>query len=403
MTPATLFDTQVWQIARTEISDPQQYQDLRQTNDERYLDSLDAIRSGQAAGALSPFAKAYLGLFLDIPGGIEPPARVYLLANDRLADAVLQGFCAILNRGDLPSANLIGTGASRQHENPAAYVVLAGMDFLAERSMNALRQLPPQTLAAALCFHFSHAGYHHAEWVDYLITQRQEITITTLRDYWLGLVGKNAKHLPGLQQILTHPAGTVILKGTCLTLLHDWHGHKISTFKELLLFALHYEDRQSLTRLTQDKLAQAGSLPLTERTYWMTTRFLLAPSLQAANLADYAVRSKEKILPLLDFAVAALKAGGRERLQVPPQAIAQLLRIIAPVFRRNVGRLGLIDETSTSILWLFDQLGNDSDPGAAEALSWLRQVRVMRMYEDVMNEMIEKQAALTETPAEPAK
>ena len=64
---------------------------------------------------LIPFAKAYLGMFYVIDKALAEEDKVKLLANTELAEAVLAGFVAILNREGLPSVEQIGH-AKAQHE-----------------------------------------------------------------------------------------------------------------------------------------------------------------------------------------------------------------------------------------------------------------------------------------------
>jgi hypothetical protein len=362
--------------------------DLEQTrieNDRRLAGQLPEIRSGRASETLAAFAKAYLGLYLDIDNGLDPEDRVGLVASERLTEAVLEGFEASLARSDLPRPSEIAEGMSHSDPFPVGYSVLAGLDRLYRRSPGGVMALPDTTLGAGLCFHYANKTRHRDKWVEALLSERPQLAIKTLGELWSTLIVRRVDYLPAFQQVLGGEDRAAIAGQLVLPVLRQWAVCKARVLKVLLHSALRHADHAQLMTLVEARLEEGASHDVRPRVYWLATAFLLAPERYGQVLADYCSRSREKALPLLDFAVAALSPDKGQQLKLPPAALGQLLRILAPAFPRNEHMRGALDENSQKVLWLFDQLGEDTSVEAIGALNRLRRVRVMRTYADVLD------------------
>ena len=108
----------------------------RRATDEQLAARIAAIRQGQDIDALVPFAKAYLGLFREIDPALAPATRLLMVASPEVADAVLTGFDRVLRRSDIaPPCDIVAAG-DRAYCEAFGYVMLAGMDRRAARSLD---------------------------------------------------------------------------------------------------------------------------------------------------------------------------------------------------------------------------------------------------------------------------
>jgi hypothetical protein len=113
----------------------------------------------------------------------------------------------------------------------------------------------------------------------------------------------------------------------------------------------------------------------------------LSPEEFGQHLANYIGRVKQKVLPLLDFMMKVEASDSGSQIQFSPMMDAQLLRIIAPIFppqEHSYGHMGGIDVNSRNVMRLFHKLATDPHPEAPEAITWLRKVRVMKIYTNVI-------------------
>lgn len=368
------------------------FDEARARADDKLGGRIAAIAAGRAPEVLDPFAKAYLGLFLEIDDALPRDDRVRLLASEPLAEALLSGFEALLQRDDLPDPARIGQRLARGERYPLGYPVLAGVERRLARDPGSLLDLPPATLASALCFHFANTASHRHPWVATLLTERPDLCADALTRFWDPLREHTKEFLPGLRDVL-RTEGADALRGQLVpTLLEHWPASGHGVQRELLLTALRTLDHDLLLALARRRLAQ-GDADVKRRVYWLATAYLLAPREFAQPLLEYASRWREKTLPLLDFTCAVLGQERESGMAVAPATLAHLLRIIAPTFRRNAPATGGLDAVAGQVLSLFERLAADASDEAAAAVAGLRRVRVMGMYADVLADVQRRQSA----------
>lgn len=355
---------------------------------------LDELRRGESADTLEPFAKAYLGMFLEIDEQLEPVERVRLLAAAPIADALLQGFVATLYRPDLPTPAEIGRALRDNQLHAVGYVVLAGIDHYCSGAADDVLALPARTLSSALCLHFANTPNRRDRWAARIISERADIAADAFIELWREMLTESTDYLPGLGYMLTADFAVPVLSRVLPMLLRQWTSCNPAVQRRLLEAALCQLEHEDLLNQARTALASNTDMAVKKRVYWLATAFLLAPEEFAARLADYAGRWREKTLPLLDFTVGVL-SGSERPLRLPATALGQLVRIIAPTFRRNEHRNGGLDAASAQVLWLFDLLARDHSQEAIEAVRQLRKARVLRMYSDALDEVERRQRSST--------
>lgn len=351
---------------------------------------LDELRRGESAGMLEPFAKAYLGMFLEIDEQLAPVERVRLLSGPPIADALLQGFVATLYRPDLPTPAEIGRALRDNRLHAIGYVVLAGIDHCCSGAADDVLALPARALSSALCLHFANTPNRRDRWAAQIIRERADIAADAFIELWREMLAESTDYLPGLGYMLTADFAAPVLSRVLPMLLRQWTTCNPAAQRRLLEAALCHLKPEDLLDQARAALASNADMAVKKRVYWLATAFLLAPEEFAAVLADYAGRWREKTLPLLDFTAGVLSSSDRP-LRLSATALGQLVRIIAPTFRRNEHRNGGFDAASAQVLWLFDLLAQDHSEEAIEAVRRLRKTRVLRMYSDVLDEVERRQ------------
>ncbi len=367
------------------------FEQARQRSEEKLAHRIEDIRRGRGPQALEPFAKAYLGMFLEIDDEIDPPERIEQLAAEPLASAIRAGFIAVLASKDLPTPADIGSRFARGERLALGYVVLAGVELLASTDRSALYDLAPETLATALCFNYINTPSHHFDWVADLLSARADVCASALGDLWDALLPTVTDHLPGLRQVLREPGAQSLRRRLVLPVLARWKHCKPTVLRELLLVGLRCADHDALLDLVRATTADIDEADVKRWIYWLACAYMLAPAEFEQTLTEYAGRWREKTLPLLDFSVAVLAQEQASELQIGPEQIALLLRIIAPTFRRNSPLTGGLDAVSAKVMELFERLANDSSDAAVRAVRDLQRVRVMRVYEDVIEDVASRQ------------
>lgn len=360
------------------------FSQVRHENDQLLTAKIDLIRSAEEQSVLEPFARAYLGMFYEIDNSIDCPARIELLASPDLAKAILEGFEASLNSFPIATPKQIGEELSKGQELAQGYVVLAAMDRLARQ--HRLSEVASATLQSAVCFSYSNNIAHSHSWLNSLLDD-PEIAIPAFQSFWGALMQKDIHLLPGLKKHLLEDKREDYIKNLVLPVLKNWQACRIKIFKPLLQQALFYADHQELLVIARQKIDQEKLADENQRVFWLATAFLISPDIFEQRLAAYIGRVKQKVLPLLDFVMDTL---GQQQGQavVSAKAIANLLRIIAPIFPPQFHAYGpekILDVNSQNVVFLFHKLSFYPQDEKAAALKILRKARVMKIYKKVID------------------
>jgi len=360
--------------------------DLQQTrmeNDQRLGPHLEAIARGEMLDALEPFAKAYLGLYYQLDNSVPPRQRVASLANEQVTAAIMQGMQSLLLGATVPSAREIGEACLQGHGIGVGYVLLAAVEEFCTDDVEHVLKLDERVMAALLCYQFLHTSFQPLPWHERLLQQSPQAVIKVLQQFWkpMQLAGKD--FLPGLQTLIRGPRYAKLASSLAIPLLKQWPQGDIYSLRRLMQRGLASEETAPLLSLAELRVAELPVAEIRRKVYWLVTAFIIEPQGNTDGLSQYIGRTKEKVLPLLDYLVALLQDPCIER-RLSAMDLARLLRIIAPVFARNQGRGGLLDDNSTRVLWLFEQLAAYPEEQRRVAAQWLSTVRVMRSYADIL-------------------
>lgn len=356
----------------------------RHHNDMTLLPRLAAIQQGQAVEVLARFAKAYLGLFLEMDNSVAPAERITILANPPLATAVWRGIQVLLQQGEMPTAQTIAASLLREQPLDLGYVILAGFYHAGEADPAAVLQFPATTLSAAVCCYYANKTGLPSSWLEQILAQRQGMVATVLQDFWIYLIEHGIDYLPGLMPVLQTPANLPIARAVVLPILSHWHSCRRKVLREILLAALQAADQQEFRRVAANALASWNPHEPARYALWLGAAYLLDPDNMAETLTEYLGRSRERILPLLDFVVLALQNDAVARYPLSAAAIALLLRNIAPKFTPQVDPHGNLCDNTLRVMYLFYRLACSADPKKAAVVMQLAQVRVMKLYAAIL-------------------
>lgn len=360
----------------------------RSENDEKLLTQIDSIQTAENIQVLIPFAKAYLGMFYVIEKELAEKEKVKLLANDKLSEAVFSGFIASLERKELPSIEQIAHAKAEKKEFSEGYVVLAGLDLIAKKSLTNVSELDDELIEKAIAFHFSNQSGYCDIWFEHLLVHHKNKVSVAMSKYWVALLKNNASYLPGKNLVLGTAPDIEIIENTILALLENWSNCKVKTLLQLLRLAFIYGDKDKLLQVCEKVLVSPDSLRERAHLYWLAAAYLLAPEKYSARLSDYVGRVKLKIMPLLDFIVLMLESG----VEVNVKSITQLLRMIAPVFppqHHVYGAIGSLDINSKNVMLLFYHLAQLKGENIIGEVKSLRKARVMKIYSGVIDNLLD--------------
>ena len=365
-------------------ADFKEHEGTRLENDRNLLPKLEAIRSGQDIEALERFAKAYLGMYLDIDNNIPPQDRIVILANTDLAEAIQQGFEAVLDRGQFPDEIQIANAMVDEQPIAIGYILLAALDLFADDPRYAVHKLPAATVRNAICFHYAAKTELHDKWFKQILDQRRDDVARALIAFWQQLIARDCDHLPGLYQIIGDVQYDDISRRVVLPVLASLQQCRKGVLRDLLHAALRVCDHAELLPIGEAALQNWNRADPSRYILWLATAYLLQPAHYAQTLADYCGHSKEKILPLLDFTVLVLQGDKAQRLTLPALAYTQLLRVIAAKFTPQLDRYGNLSDISQKVMYLFYRLAMARSPQAEQAIRDLSQVRVMKLYKAIL-------------------
>ena len=215
---------------------------IRKENDELLLSQIESIKTGENIQALIPFAKAYLGMFYVIDSELEAKEKVKLLANSELAESIFSGFLVCLEQSDLPSVTEIGHAAASKKEFAEGYVILAGLDLVAKKSLGNVNDLDAGVIEKAIAFHFSNKSGYSDIWFEYLFSEHKEKVLPAISQYWVAMLKNKTTYLPGKNLVLGDHPDIEVIQYCILSLLDNWTQCKAKTLSQLLYLAFKHSE-----------------------------------------------------------------------------------------------------------------------------------------------------------------
>ncbi len=363
------------------------FEQARFSTHEKLVDRLAELARGQDIKSLESFAKAYLGMYLDLDKALLPDERVALLADDDILDSIWSGFDAVLNSQSLPGPEAIAATYAQGKRLAEGYIALAAIDRQIRHRAGALDsiELADDVVEALVCFHYVDRNELENRWMDYVTVHKTALFTDAMLRFWKTIQDSGAERYPGFREVLLKNADAPVLQQLLLPVLQSIREIKKKQLPLLLLLALRHVPHAALLQTCRAQLKDVESMRLADHVHWLSTAYLLAPAEYEGSLSNYLGRTREKALLLLNFVDAAIRDADQLDLDVSADMLAGLLTMIAPKFRPKRDRFGRLDDNVQKIVALFERLGQDNSPAGRQATQRLRQIRVMRLYSSYLD------------------
>lgn len=361
--------------------------DLEQTRTgthEKLIDRLSDLEEGRDIKSLSSFAKAYLGMYLDLDKKLTPEQRVCLLADEEVLASVWTGFDVVLMQHKLPDPAETGGIFAQNERIPIGYIALAAMDRKIRNGSCQILDFNDDVIRSLICLHYTDQNEIENPWIISLAQNRPDLFAATLIDYWQAIHEQGCSRFPGFRQVMHDPDYYPVLPPLLIPALTMFPHLDKKTFQHLLLTAFREASvltNERLLALCSDSLEKEAEISVANYACWLCAAFLLDAEKYDRQLFDYMGRTREKALPVLNFLVSVIDQDTSNNLHITAMMMARLLHMIAPKFHPVKDRFGCLDENVEKVIWLFRWLGHQ-DYSVSQAVDYLRSVRVMRVYAD---------------------
>lgn len=364
-----------------------EFEQARHDTEQKLAGKLDELADGSDIKSLESFAKAYLGMYLDIDKHLPPDERVALLAKEHILDSIWSGFSAVLHQHTLLTPEQIGCQYARDERMAQGYIALAAIDREIRQHQGDLAELltDDDMLESLICFHYVDRNELKDQWMGYLATQRPQLFSTALLRLWQAIQDCGVERYPGFREILMKKEFSAVLENLALPVLKTVKHINKKLLPLLLMSAFENVSHDELLKTCQSRLRNAEYMTVIHHVYWLGSAFLLAPTQYETEMTEYIGRTREKALPLLNFLEAVIKNKEVTKVTIDSGMLASLLAMIAPRFRPGRDQFGRLDDNVQKIVWLFDLLGQDSSEAGRYAIKKLRGIRVMRLYSDFLD------------------
>jgi len=365
----------------------QDFKQARFSTHEKLVGKLKSLSHGDDIKSLASFAKAYLGMYLDIDSELSPVERVSLLVDEDILDSIWAGFDAVLHGEDILSPEEIGRLFVKDERSSQGYIVLAAIDKVIADHSGKLEEVltEDRLLESLVCFHYVDRNDLKNQWLDHLVQHRPQLVSSALLRFWQSISASGVERYPGFREILQKAEFSSVLKNIALPVLKNIPHLNRKLLPVLLQSAFQYVPHRDLFQACQFRLADDADMSVRQHVYWLGSAYLLAPVEYEAVLFDYVGRTREKALPLLNFVEQIIKNRKDCQLEVSANMLASLLYMIAPKFRPGRDRFGRLDDNVLKIVWLFNLLGQYADADGRQAILRLRKIRVMRLYSEFLD------------------
>lgn len=343
---------------------------------------IDKIRAG-TSDSLTFLAKIYFGLFADVDHDASPFDRLAAETNKEIAEAAVQGFVASLRRHELPTPGDIGELYVKARYN-ISYVLLAGMDIIASRSLAGLIKLPHSTLSAALVFHYANTTGHDRAWVCHLLTSEPSLAARALQAFWSPQLARRAQPIPGLYGLAHEDFMAEVARQIAVPLLRAYPRCATQYLDSLLKAAVRHGDRNALIELARQVLAAPGRVGGAHRALWYAFAYLLRPDEFRKKIDRYVGRDPQKAGTLLQVGCPSWSRGHNPEISLSTEDQAFLIKVVGRIFKPSdtepkkrdpSGGYKVTDrmEAARSVHSLIQNLSNDISAEATDALALLGQ------------------------------
>ena len=335
---------------------------------------LDAIRLGTATNALIYLARAYFGTLLGVDRECSPKDRIIKFTTPDIAEAAMKGFVEAFRTIDIPNPRMIGELEVEGKEYPVGFPVLAGLDVLADRSLDDVMSLPEPTLQSALAFHYANWTEGDRGWAKCLIEKFPDLAAEALSAFWRPQLALNFEQIHSLHDLGHTELMSPIAERVSLTLLREFPSCFEANLELLLHAAIRHAEPDEFLAFARQVLTDQVLAIGKNRTLWSAAAFILKPTEFQGQLAQQIGEDAEQAARLVSFLCPTFELHPPIMHTLSVDALAPLISITGRIFhqhtlvRSGIHRLG-VDPTQKASEALAQLYGNP------DLLPWRDQIR----------------------------
>ena len=354
----------------------------RQQREEAWLahvrENEAALRENRAAPALlHQLSQFYFGTDSTTRG---PKAVEEALRGDqRLAQAVLQGFRGAVDRQDVPTFEEILSLQAQGRMPYLAWPFLAGLAEIERTAPEDAARWDDERIRKALAFYYrTPVSGTRPAWYQQLLTTRPELVADVLVQCDAAEFRRGQEHLLNFSHLneIWAPDHAQVAKHASLPLLRAFPircklAH-LGTLGNLLWAAIRYVDRPAFLDLIERKLARM-SMNVGQRVYWLAAGLLVSSATYKDRLNNLVQGREKHILHLTDFLCRSPKRFLIDALEIPQlQHLLRLVgRCVSPVEIRDARFHTSTGHASGLVKNLIQDLATSPDKAAGDALASL--------------------------------
>lgn len=366
-----------WEEARRNQNIRKGEEGVRAHNVEILSPRLEEVRTGKDLhnvdwGAQNWFGLTYAGRLED-----EPIERIRRQSNYEIAEAITEGFEALLKTTTPRMPGEIVALDFNSQRALESFAVLAGADILAERSQEEFLALPGANLKAALAYHLVHSvGGEDRAWGEQIMSAHPGLAREVLAEIWRARLAGGAKqHLTGAYIGRTENISTPIILVEIPILLDENPALPPRILEDLLKAILHHGDAEVLRPLAPMALADRR-VRGESRTYWLAVAALFSPGDYARSLDGRLRTSSRDVWAAHDIftAGAGTLMNGQEsvpQLQMSISILGKYFNNVPLFVGERTVRARDVEDAARSIRELIDTLAGLPTDEAAQAFGML--------------------------------
>ena len=255
-----------------------------------YWEVREKIENGEAIGALSQIADAYLGRYSDLDNKAAPEERIRQWLGSEIKDAAIKGFIAVLSRSDIPSVENISKTHSEQKRMYIELPMICGLIEVI-RSGTGVASIKKETLAAGLAawwefssFHADHFGNSSRDELERIVLSSESELENFLNAMVAPHIDAGRQNIPVINRIAREKRFEPIAGSIALRWLNAHPNANAVVQHELLQIAFSNPDLSAVERLIDDRTSEIDSMEDDIKRVWIS-----------ANVYAETPRSKELV------------------------------------------------------------------------------------------------------------
>jgi hypothetical protein len=250
------------------------------------------VEAGKATNILIHFAEVWFARFYDLDSEAEPEERLRQEAGD-MTESLKTGFVASLQHEE--NFHILEEIAKADGFYRSGYLMLAGLDILAEKRKDSLLELPDNILSLGFAYAVtSHSNRGH-KWMEWLWTERPDLVEYVLNYCWRVQLAAGADDLTSFYDFYHFSPDNqhlpIFIK-ILPSLLQDFPKSHPKVLERMLHYAFRYCPNK-LPSLVQAALKNRFPAHSGQRAMWTAAGFLLDTEHYFQKLNELMRKNKE--------------------------------------------------------------------------------------------------------------